>query len=62
MRCDKCGKRFDDDWFPEEGWPKYDILQKCGVTSHISRIYLCDECSKKLKKWLEEDDETSRCR
>ena len=52
MRCDKCGKRFESDWYPGEHYPKYDILQRCGVLSS-SNIYLCSECSKKLKEWLE---------
>ena len=56
MRCDKCGKRFDDDWFPQDNWPKYDITQRCGVINHISKINLCDECSKKLKEWLEREN------
>lgn len=60
MRCDKCGKRFSEsDWTPEENWPKYDITQRCGVLYHVSEIYLCDECSKKLKEWLENEDESN---
>lgn len=56
MRCDKCGKRFSNDWTPEVGWPKYDITQRCGVLYNVSIINLCDECSKRLKEWLEAED------
>lgn len=57
MRCDKCGKRFEDDWAPSDGWPKYDITQRLGVLSHITQINLCDECSAKLKEWLEKEND-----
>ena len=57
MRCDKCGKRFENDWTPQDNWPKYDITQRCGVLYHVTQINLCDECSKKFKKWLEEENE-----
>ena len=53
MRCDKCGKKFENDWVPDALWPEYDIVQKLGVIGHISNIYLCSECSKKFKDWLE---------
>lgn len=61
MRCDKCGKRFYDNWVPDDNWPKYDIIQRCGVVSNTSTINLCAECSKKFKEWLEEENETDRC-
>lgn len=63
MRCDKCGKRFDDGWVPSSLWPRYDITQRLGVLSHTSKINLCDDCSKKFKEWLEneENEKTDRC-
>ena len=61
MRCDKCGKRIENDWTPQDNWPKYDITQRCGVLYHITQINLCDKCSQKLKEWLEEENETDRC-
>jgi len=57
MRCDKCGKRFEDNWIPDDNWPKYDILQRCSVVSHTSKINLCVECSRKFKEWLEGENE-----
>ena len=54
-------KRFYDNWVPDDNWPKYDIIQRCGVVSNTSTINLCAECSKKFKEWLEEENETNRC-
>ena len=59
MRCDKCGKRFEDDWIPGYSHPRYKIIQECGVLSHSSSIYLCEECSQKFKDWLEKEDESN---
>ena len=57
MRCDKCGKRFEDNWIPGYSYPRYKIIQECGVLSHSSQINLCEECSKKFKEWLEKENE-----
>ena len=57
MRCDKCGKRFEDNWTPGYSYPRYKIIQECGVLSHHSSINLCEECSKKFKEWLEKETE-----
>lgn len=56
MRCDKCGKKFTNDWMPDTHYPKYDITERKGTLYHISSIYLCEECSQKLSKWLEEKE------
>lgn len=56
MRCDKCGKKFEDNWTPSNSWPKYDIIERLSVLT-VSPINLCSECSKKLKEWLEEENE-----
>lgn len=63
MRCDKCGKKFDDFWVPSDIWPQYKITERLDVFGG-SPINLCDECSRKLKEWLEEEDETKtdRCK
>lgn len=60
MRCDKCGKRFYDNWVPADNWPKYDIIQRCGAVSHTSKINLCVECSRKFKEWLEKESEQNK--
>ena len=57
MRCDKCGKRFDYWWTPSEFWPRYEITEQKGVTSHQSEIHLCAKCSKKFDEWLEREKE-----
>lgn len=57
MRCDKCGKKFDELWVPGDDWPKYRIIERLSLFGE-SPINLCDECSRKLKKWLEEENES----
>lgn len=52
MRCDKCGKKFDDFWVPSDIWPQYKITERLDVFGG-SPINLCDECSQKFKDWLE---------
>lgn len=56
MRCDKCGKIFDNNWTPDTLWPKYDITEHKGVMYRINKIYLCDRCSQKFSEWLEEKE------
>lgn len=56
MRCDKCGKKFTNDWMPHTYYPKYDITERKGTLNHISNIYLCEECSQKFSEWLEEKE------
>jgi len=56
MRCDKCGKKFENNWTPGNSWPKYEIVERLDVFAG-NPINLCSECSKKLKEWLEKENE-----
>ena len=58
MRCDKCGKKFENNWTPYNSCPKYEIIERLGVIT-CSPINLCSECSRKFKEWLEKEDESN---
>lgn len=60
MRCDKCGKRFNNAWIVSEAWPKYQITEQTEILGEYSSVFLCDICSKRLKDWLEETPEKTQ--
>ena len=54
MICDKCKKKFTEDWIPGKNYPKYEITETTGL-SEYARINLCYECSKMFLAWLDDD-------
>lgn len=58
MRCDKCRKKFKQDWVVGDSHPRYGIYEEtgCGFDAH-SPINLCMECSQLFKEWLSEEPE-----
>lgn len=51
MRCDKCRKKFHDDWVATETCPKYEITEKTGVGDYAP-INLCSDCTQLYLAWL----------
>ena len=56
MRCDKCRKKFQDNWEPGSMYPKYGITEKTDLMS-ITNINLCMNCSQLFQEWLNEEPE-----
>ena len=56
MKCDKCGNRFDYDLTQDIILQRYKIKKMCGLLYNIIEINLCDDCSRKFKEWLENEE------
>ena len=54
MICDKCKKKFKDNWIPGDYYPKYKITEITGISEYAG-INLCYDCSQEFQKWLKDD-------
>jgi hypothetical protein len=54
MRCDKCRKKFTNNWVPGVFSPEYEIKETTGIGEH-SQVNLCYECCQLFKEWLSEE-------
>ena len=53
MRCDKCGRKFHENWVASESTPRYDITECVGLGEYAP-INLCLYCVHKLQHWLDD--------
>lgn len=56
MRCDKCRKKFKDNWTAGDNYPKYLIHENTGL-GEVTPVNLCEKCSRFFQEWLSEEPE-----
>ena len=56
MRCDKCRRKYADNWSASTSTPKYKAEEQTGLGEYAP-INLCYYCSQRFQQWLTEEPE-----